>query len=240
MWWNNLSERLSRWGFQWAGWADNRRGEWWLAAQLLLLFALLLPPVPAPMSLGLPWPLALRVVGAALVLSALILAAQALLRLGDSLTPLPEPMPGSALITEGPYRRCRHPLYQAILVCSFGVTLALGSLLHLALLLSLALVVNLSALGYRIAEGWDWGDCYWMVAITIPTIGYGEVHELSHAGRWVTVFSVVGGLLVVQLSIRSLLALTESGYVRQVRRRRFLDWLKTCKTPLPCSKAVAT
>lgn len=142
MWWNNLSERLGRWGFQRAGWADNRRGEWWLATQLLLLFALLLPPVPVPVSLGLVWPLGLRLLGGALVLLALALAAQALLRLGDSLTPLPEPMPGAALVTEGPYRRCRHPLYQAILVGALGMALLLGSLLHLALLLALALVLG--------------------------------------------------------------------------------------------------
>jgi voltage-gated potassium channel len=66
-------------------------------------------------------------------------------------------------------------------------------------LLALVLVVNASALGYRLSEGWDWGDCYWMVAITIPTIGYGEVEPLTAAGRFVTVFSVVGGLVVVQL-----------------------------------------
>ncbi|MBM5828259.1 MAG: S-isoprenylcysteine methyltransferase, partial [Cyanobacteria bacterium M_surface_7_m2_040] len=39
---------LSRWGFSWVGWRDNRRGEWWLAAQLLLIAAHLLPPWPAP------------------------------------------------------------------------------------------------------------------------------------------------------------------------------------------------
>ncbi|MFM7312196.1 MAG: potassium channel family protein, partial [Cyanobium sp.] len=94
-------------------------------------------------------------------------------------------------------------------------------------LLALALVINLSALGYRITEGWDWGDCYWMVAITIPTIGYGEVQPLSHAGRWVTVFSVVGGLFVVQLTIQSLLGLSETGYFRRLRQRRFLDWVRT-------------
>jgi voltage-gated potassium channel len=88
-------------------------------------------------------------------------------------------------------------------------------------------VINLSAVGYRVTQGWDWGDCYWMVAITITTIGYGEVQPLNPAGRLVTVVSVVGGLLVIQLTIRSLLSLSESGYVRQVRRRRFLDWLKT-------------
>ncbi len=94
-------------------------------------------------------------------------------------------------------------------------------------LLALILVVNLSAVGYRITEGWDWGDCYWMVAITIPTIGYGEVQTLSHAGRWVTVFSVVGGLFVVQLTIQSLLGLSETGYFRRLRQRRFLDWVRT-------------
>jgi len=88
-------------------------------------------------------------------------------------------------------------------------------------------VVNGSALGYRLSEGWDWGDCYWMVAITIPTIGYGEVEPLSTAGRFVTVFSVVGGLVVVQLSVQSLLGLSEAGYFRRLRRRRFLNWVQT-------------
>jgi protein-S-isoprenylcysteine O-methyltransferase Ste14 len=50
-------------------------------------------------------------------------------------------MPGAALVKEGAYGRCRHPLYQALLICSLGVTLALGSLLHLALLLALAIVL---------------------------------------------------------------------------------------------------
>ncbi|HBH74175.1 MAG TPA: VIC family potassium channel protein, partial [Synechococcales bacterium UBA10510] len=27
-------------------------------------------------------------------------------------------------------------------------------------LFGLILVINLSALGYRITNGWDWGDCY--------------------------------------------------------------------------------
>ncbi len=51
-------------------------------------------------------------------------------------------------------------------------------------LIALAIVVNASALGYRLTEGWDWGDCYWMVAITISTIGYGEVEPLSRAAGW--------------------------------------------------------
>ncbi|MFN9619197.1 MAG: NAD-binding protein, partial [Synechococcaceae cyanobacterium] len=94
-------------------------------------------------------------------------------------------------------------------------------------LVSLAVVVNASALGYRLTEGWDWGDCYWMVAITIPTIGYGEVHPLSTEGRLVTVFSIIGGLVVVQLTIRSLVELSETGYFRRLQERRLLHWLRT-------------
>ena len=93
-------------------------------------------------------------------------------------------------------------------------------------LLLLTLVVNASAVGYRLTEGWDWGDCYWMVAITISTIGYGEVEPLSHAGRVVTVISIIGGLVVVQQSLQTLVGLTGSGYFRRLQERRFLLWLQ--------------
>jgi protein-S-isoprenylcysteine O-methyltransferase Ste14 len=111
-------------------------------AQLALIAAHLLPPWPAPGSWGYAWPLPLAALGAALFVVGLWLAAQAFWRLGPSLTPLPHPKPGAALITAGAYGRCRHPLYQAILLCSLGVTLALGSLLHLALLLALCAVLG--------------------------------------------------------------------------------------------------
>jgi protein-S-isoprenylcysteine O-methyltransferase Ste14 len=51
-------------------------------------------------------------------------------------------MPGAALVTEGAYGRCRHPLYQAILIGALGMALLLGSLLHLALVLALAAVLG--------------------------------------------------------------------------------------------------
>lgn len=137
-----LGGLLHRWGFSAAGWLDNRHGEWWLLAQVLLLLALLLPPLPPADALGLAWPAALRLLGAALLLLALAQAAASLLRLGASLTPLPEPMPGAALVTTGPYQRCRHPLYQAILIGALAMALLLGSLLHLLLLVALALVLG--------------------------------------------------------------------------------------------------
>lgn len=140
-----LGERLRDWGFSWAGLRDNRHGEWWLIAQMLLITAHLLPPTPPPASLGLDWPTPLRIVGIAVFAAGLALGAQGALHLGESLSPLPEPMPGATLVTEGAYGRCRHPLYQSLLVASLGVTLAYGSLLHLGLLLLLGWVLGSKA-----------------------------------------------------------------------------------------------
>ncbi|QEY30955.1 potassium channel protein [Synechococcus sp. RSCCF101] len=91
---------------------------------------------------------------------------------------------------------------------------------------ALVLVVFGGALGYRITEGWDWGDCLWMVLITITTIGYGEVEILSQAGRLVTVLIIAGGLVVVQFTLQRFLQLTESGYFRSMRYLRFSRTLR--------------
>ena len=96
-------------------------------------------------------------------------------------------------------------------------------------LFSLALLILLGAFGYRLTEGWDWGDCFWMVVITISTIGFGEVETLSSLGRVVTVLIIGGGLVVVQLTLKRLLLLFESGYFRKMRELRFRRLLRNMK-----------
>ena len=131
---------FSSWGLTWRGWLDNRRGEWWLLAQLLLIAAHLLP---APERWGIsPWPRPLVWLGALMVLWGLGLALQDFITLGSNLSPLPEPKDSHQLIQEGPYQQRRHPMYQAVLVCSAGMVIAQGSLLHLLLLLALGLVLG--------------------------------------------------------------------------------------------------
>lgn len=127
------------WGLSWGGWLDNRRGEWWLLAQLVLIM----------LDIALPsWPVAWRapqgliVVGALVLFGGLVLAAVAFVQLGSSLTPLPEPMPQAELKCEGLYGFCRHPLYLAVLVCALGMALIKGGLLHPLLLLALAVLLS--------------------------------------------------------------------------------------------------
>ncbi|BEV35901.1 NAD-binding protein [Synechococcus sp. M16CYN] len=83
---------------------------------------------------------------------------------------------------------------------------------------ALAILIIVGTIGYRLTEGWDWGDCIWMVLITVSTIGYGEVETLSPQGRLVTVLIVVGGLVVVQLAIQRVLGLKESGYFHRLQK----------------------
>ncbi|WP_269617026.1 potassium channel family protein [Prochlorococcus marinus] len=85
------------------------------------------------------------------------------------------------------------------------------------------------AFGYRITEGWDWGDCLWMVLITITTIGFGEVEVLSSAGRVITFLIIGGGLFVVQLTLQRFIQLSELGYfikLEQLRLRRLIRRMK--------------
>ncbi len=90
----------------------------------------------------------------------------------------------------------------------------------------ITLLFFFGAIGYRITEGWDWGDCLWMVLITITTIGFGEIEPLSAAGRIVTFLIIGGGLIIVRLTVQRLLALSESGYFRKMSELRLLRMLR--------------
>ena len=49
--------------------------------------------------------------------------------------------------------------------------------------LALVLIVLGGMAGFHYIEGWPWFDGFYMTLTTLTTIGYGEVHPLSHNGR---------------------------------------------------------
>jgi len=75
--------------------------------------------------------------------------------------------------------------------------------LKLVLLLLVALCV-IATVGFHIIEGWPWLDCFYMVVTTFTTVGYMEVHPLSHAGRIFNLFVIIFGVGSVFLAIGSL------------------------------------
>ncbi|HEX4604452.1 MAG TPA: potassium channel family protein, partial [Candidatus Angelobacter sp.] len=47
--------------------------------------------------------------------------------------------------------------------------------------------------GFHFIEGWNWFDSFYMVVITLSTIGYSEVHTLSQAGREFNIVLIISG-----------------------------------------------
>ena len=85
--------------------------------------------------------------------------------------------------------------------------------------------ITLNAIGatiaYQIIEGWSLLDSLYMVAITLTTVGFGEVHPLSLAGRILTLGLVVfgvGGALYAIATIAEYIA--EGHFAAGIRRRR--------------------
>jgi voltage-gated potassium channel len=68
----------------------------------------------------------------------------------------------------------------------------------------LLLVVLVGTAGYHYIEGWPWFDGFYMVITTLTTIGYQEVHPLSHAGRVFNVFVILAGVSLVLLGVGAL------------------------------------
>src|SRR6266568_4203995 len=76
---------------------------------------------------------------------------------------------------------------------------------HLRMIaIALAILVLIGSAGFHYIEGWAWFDGLYMVVTTFTTIGYQEVHPLSHAGRVFNLALIVSGVALVFLGIGSL------------------------------------
>ncbi len=68
------------------------------------------------------------------------------------------------------------------------------------LFLSIWLLVFINAfgvIGYMIIEGWNFRDALFMTVITITTVGYGEVHDLTPGGEIFTIILLVLGVGII-------------------------------------------
>ena len=140
-----LKSRFARWGFSYNGLINNRNGEWYFIAQLIIIFAHLLQPWPN-LTNNHEWTKYTSIIGFIIIIRGLVLSVKAFKDLGDSLSPLPEPMSNSKLIKYNSYAFTRHPLYKSLILLSLGLTILLFSLLHLLLLSLLTIVLKVKAL----------------------------------------------------------------------------------------------
>jgi len=72
--------------------------------------------------------------------------------------------------------------------------------LKLLAILLVLLVISGTA-GFHLIEGWSYFDGFYMVLTTITSIGYGEIHPLSHVGRLWNSFIIITGVGLVLLLV---------------------------------------
>ena len=91
----------------------------------------------------------------------------------------------------------------------------------------LAAVVCAGTAGFVIIEGWDVFDAFYMTITTVTTVGYGEIHPLSRAGRAFNSGVVIVGVATVLYTFSFLMARLVEGDLQQRwakrRRERMLD-----------------
>jgi voltage-gated potassium channel len=69
---------------------------------------------------------------------------------------------------------------------------------------ALLLLILIGTAGFHFIEGWPWFDGLYMAITTFTTIGYQEIHPLSHAGRIFNLTLIVAGVSLVFLGIGAL------------------------------------
>jgi voltage-gated potassium channel len=72
-------------------------------------------------------------------------------------------------------------------------------------------------------EGWGLIDSLYMTVITLATVGYGEVHEISQTGRVFTVVLIVLGVGFFLYVIGNVIQFLVEGRIRIILGRRKLD-----------------
>ena len=82
-------------------------------------------------------------------------------------------------------------------------------------------VAVMGVVGYMTIEGWSLPDALYMTVITLSTVGYGETHTLSPAGRAFTMFLIVVGVGGMLYSLTAMMQyVVEGQFGGAVWRRR--------------------
>lgn len=94
------------------------------------------------------------------------------------------------------------------------------------LILSLVLicfVISLGTAGYMLLEGWSLLDSVYMTIITLSSVGFKEVHDVSVYGRIFTLFLIIGGVGTVAYTLSTRAKLIVEGELQEVFGRKRLE-----------------
>lgn len=79
--------------------------------------------------------------------------------------------------------------------------------------------VIVGTVGYRFLEKWTWFDSLYMTILSLSTVGFREVHNLSQSGRIFTLILIVGGLSTAAYSLSVIGQWVFEGKIREALGR---------------------
>ena len=87
----------------------------------------------------------------------------------------------------------------------------------------LALLVSAGTIGYMTIEKWRFLDALYMTVITLGTVGFKEVHDLSDSGKVFTMVLIVVGVSVLGYIVGSLAQIMFEGQFQRIIGRKKVE-----------------
>jgi len=84
-------------------------------------------------------------------------------------------------------------------------------------------VLALGTLGYQLIEGWTPFDALYMTVITVSSVGFMEVHQLTPTGRVFTMILIVVGLGTMAYGLGTITAFWVEGDLSHIWEKRLME-----------------
>jgi len=89
--------------------------------------------------------------------------------------------------------------------------------------IALLIILVVGIVGYTQLEGWSAFDAFYMLVITLFTVGFREVHDLSTAGRVLTMLIIVSGVGAAIYAVGQVGEMIVEGQIVGYRRKKRMD-----------------
>src|SRR5438105_11538738 len=100
----------------------------------------------------------------------------------------------------------------------------------LYILIAIAGALTIGTVGFTVIDHYPPFDAFYMTLITLTTVGYAEIHPLSHAGRVFNSFLIIFGVTTIFIAIgamtQTIIELEFGDAIGKRRNKRMIDNLK--------------
>src|SRR5436305_4532596 len=104
------------------------------------------------------------------------------------------------------------------------------TLRFLSIILAITATLLTGTVGFTLIEKWPPFDAFYMTLTTMTTVGYGEIHELSKAGRVFNSFLIFFGVATIFIAIgamtQTIIELEFGDRLGKRRNKHMIDKLK--------------